>query len=164
MQNSMRKIIPRKKRSLEDIYAREKSVTLTKKNDATNVEKIQMKEVPNANMVRDEEIQIDNNVSIPSKEMHIRHRKFHNKIDWLGEVQMCHACQDPYAKIQVFRTNTCQMCMCCTRERTNHKLSAHNHMDPGTKPHVLAVLTQVEEMLIARASPILQVMCSIGGQ
>ena len=99
-------------------------MNLTKKNDATNVEKIQMKEVPNDNMVWDEEIQIDNNVSVPSKEMHIRHRKFHNKIDWLGEVQMCHACQDPYAKIQVFRTNTIPMCMRCRREWTNHIFSS----------------------------------------
>ena len=37
-------------------------------------------------------------------------------------------------------------------------------MDPGTQPHVLEDLTQVEEMLIARPSPILQVMHSIGGQ
>ena len=37
-------------------------------------------------------------------------------------------------------------------------------MDPGFQPHVLQDLTQVEEMLIARASPNLQVMHSIGGQ
>ena len=37
-------------------------------------------------------------------------------------------------------------------------------MDLGTQPHVLEDLTQVEEMLIARASPILQVMHAIGGQ
>ena len=37
-------------------------------------------------------------------------------------------------------------------------------MDPGTQPHVLEYLTQFEEMLIAPASPILQVMHSIGGQ
>jgi len=37
-------------------------------------------------------------------------------------------------------------------------------MDPGLKPRVLADLTQVEEMSIARVNPILQVMHSIGGQ
>ena len=37
-------------------------------------------------------------------------------------------------------------------------------MDPGKKPHVLAVLTQVEEMLISRANPILQVTHAHGGQ
>ena len=37
-------------------------------------------------------------------------------------------------------------------------------MDLGFQPCVLQYLTQVEEMLIARESPILQVMHSIGGQ
>ena len=37
-------------------------------------------------------------------------------------------------------------------------------MNPGLQPLILGSLTQVEEMLIARASPILQVMHSIGGQ
>ena len=37
-------------------------------------------------------------------------------------------------------------------------------MDPGIQPHVLAVLTQVEEMLICHANPILQVMHARGGQ
>ncbi len=64
----------------------------------------------------------------------------------------------------MFNTNTGPMCMRCRREGTNHRFSARNHMDPGTQPYVLAVLTQVEEMLIARASPILQVMHSMGGQ
>ena len=40
-----------------------------------------MEEVTNANMAWDEEIQIDNNVSVPSEEMNIRHRKFHDRID-----------------------------------------------------------------------------------
>ena len=37
-------------------------------------------------------------------------------------------------------------------------------MDPGDQPHVLNVLTQVEEMLIARVNPILQVTHARGGQ
>lgn len=37
-------------------------------------------------------------------------------------------------------------------------------MDLGKQPQVLKVLTQVEEMLIAHANPILQVMHPIGGQ
>ena len=37
-------------------------------------------------------------------------------------------------------------------------------MDPGIQPPVLAVLTQVEEMLISRANPILQVTHAHGGQ
>ena len=37
-------------------------------------------------------------------------------------------------------------------------------MDPGIQPTVLAVLTQVEEMLISHANPILQVTHAHGGQ
>ena len=56
------------------------------------------------------------------------------------------------------------MCIRCRREGTNHIFSYGNHMDPGTQPHILGVLTEVEDMLIAHASLILQVMHSIGGQ
>ena len=37
-------------------------------------------------------------------------------------------------------------------------------MDPSEKPDVLSVLTQVEEMLIARVNPILQVTHACGGK
>jgi hypothetical protein len=37
-------------------------------------------------------------------------------------------------------------------------------MDPSHQPIVLSILTQVEEMLIARVSPILQVRHARGGQ
>ena len=33
----------------------------------------------------------------------------------------------------------------------------YNSMDPGEKPHILRVVTQVEEILIARVNPILKV-------
>ena len=39
-----------------------------------------------------------------------------------------------------------------------------NNIDPGIQPPVLAVLTQVEEMLISHANPILQVTHAHGGQ
>ena len=56
------------------------------------------------------------------------------------------------------------MCMWCQRDGAIHRFSSRNHTDPGTKPQVLGVLTQAEEMLIAHAIPILEVMHSIGGQ
>jgi len=37
-------------------------------------------------------------------------------------------------------------------------------MDPGEQPHILRVLTQVKEMLIAHVNPILQVTHAQGGQ
>ena len=37
-------------------------------------------------------------------------------------------------------------------------------MDPRIQPPILALITQVEEMLISRANPILQVIHAHGGQ
>ena len=68
---------------------------------------------------------------------------------------MCHVCHESYVGIQVRNTNTGPMCVRCLKDRTNHRFSARNHMDPGSQPHVLEVLTQVEDMLTAHAIPIL---------
>ena len=87
--------------------------------------------------------------------MYTRHRKFREQIDRLAKVQMCHVCLDSYVGIQVHNTSIGPMCVQCLREGSNHIFSATNHMDPGTQPHILEYLTQVEEMLIACASPIL---------
>ena len=120
--------------------------------------------VPNTNMVPHKEIEIDDNISVPSKQIYTRHRKFRERIDQFAEVQMCHVFQESYAGVHIHNTSTGPMCLRCLREGSNHRLSVANHMDQGFQPCVLQDLTQVEEMLIARASPILQVMHSIGGQ
>ena len=49
-------------------------------------------------MVGEWGIEIDDNISVPSEEMYTRHRKFHERIDQLAEVQMCHV-----SKPQKFR-------------------------------------------------------------
>ena len=97
-------------------------------------------------------------------DMNISHSKFRDRNDRLADVQICHVCEESYSRIQVHTTNIGTMCMRCKREGSHHRFSADNHMNLGEQPNVLADLRQVEEMLIARASPILQVMHSIGGQ
>ena len=114
--------------------------------------------------IKEQGVEMDDNISVPSEEMYTTHRKFRERIDRLAEVQMCHVYLESYARIQVHNTSIGPMCMRCLREGSNHRFSATNHMDPGIQPHVLEDLTQVEEMFIARASPILQVMHAIGGQ
>ena len=55
----------------------------------------------------------------------------------------------------------------CSRrilERKGYRFSLDNNMDQGKQPPVLAVLTQVEEMLSSCANPILQVTHAHGGQ
>ena len=49
-------------------------------------------------------------------------------------------------------------------EKKNHCFSLANKMDPGPQPPILAALSKIEEMLIARVNPILQVTHAHGGQ
>ncbi|XP_059070441.1 uncharacterized protein LOC131860092 [Cryptomeria japonica] len=56
------------------------------------------------------------------------------------------------------------VCSRCFAERGIHHFSSTNNLDPGEQPFVLKKLTQVEEMLIARVSPVLQVTHARGGQ
>ena len=55
-------------------------------------------------------------------------------------------------------------CSRYTGERHGHRFSLENNMDPGRQPVVPAHLTQIEEMLIARVNPILQVTYTRGCQ
>ena len=56
------------------------------------------------------------------------------------------------------------ICNRCHIETNVHHFSKWNNMDLGAQPIVLSILTQVEEMLISRISPILQVIHARGGQ
>ena len=56
-------------------------------------------------------------------------------------------------------------CLRCTRDKNvPKKFSKANNMHPGAVPECLQNLTQVEEMLIARVSPIMYVYRKHGGQ
>ena len=70
---------------------------------------------------------------------------------------MCHVCHEPYLGIKVLKVYDGPICQRCKNERGSHHFSKWNNMDPRYQPEVLKVLTQVEEMLIARVNPILQV-------
>eukprot|EP01018_Ginkgo_biloba_P035772 Gb_33711 [translate_table: standard] len=105
------------------------------------------------------------NFSVRSDDIAINaHRAFRSRIDNLSIVQMCHVCNECYVGIKVFQTQDGPKCARCKSERGAHRFSMWNNMDPKEQPHVLAVLTQVEEMLISRISPILQVSHAPGGQ
>lgn len=57
------------------------------------------------------------------------------------------------------------VCNCCHRDKQEPKLfSAGNDMDPGVRPPCLEGLTPVEEMLLARACPIMSIYRNRGGQ
>ena len=48
--------------------------------------------------------------------------------------------------------------------KKNHRFSLSNNMDPGPQPPILAAISQIEEIIIARVSPILQVTQAHRGQ
>ena len=53
----------------------------------------------------------------------------------------------------------------CSRDKKSpKKLSVENYIIPSRAPHELQGLTQVEEMLIARALPIMRIYIKPGGQ
>ena len=63
--------------------------------------------------IKEQGVEMDNIISVPSEEMYTTHRKFRERIDRLAEVQMCHVCLESYAGIQVRNTSTGPMCMRC---------------------------------------------------
>ena len=77
---------------------------------------------------------------------------------------MCYVFQESYAGMKVYRTNEGPICNRCLQEIGIHRFSSSNNMDLGCQLQDLKNLTQVEEMLIARVNPILQVTHATGGQ
>ena len=59
--------------------------------------------------IKEQGVEMDDNISVPFEEMYTRHHKFCERIDQLAEVQMCHVYHEPYVGIQVCNTNKCPM-------------------------------------------------------
>ena len=66
--------------------------------------------------------------------------------------------------MKVHHTSEGPICNRCHQGIGIHRFVSTNNMDPGCQPAELANLIQVEEMLIARVNPILQVTHATGGQ
>ena len=88
---------------------------------------------------------------------------FHRAMNKL-EHRQCVTCKEAWPTnngltLQIFE------CLRCKRDKGNPKLfSQENDMDPGCLPTALQGLTDIEEMLIARACPIMCVYRKHGGQ
>ena len=94
---------------------------------------------------------------------------FHtNPYKW--NLQQCSICREVWpvrSKTAEFHRSvqTVQECLHCQRDKyIPKKFSKANNMDPGKVPQCLQGLTQVEEMLIARVSPIMLLYRKHGGQ
>ena len=78
--------------------------------------------------------------------------------------EQCAICKEVWPSTDKF-TSANFGCFRCKRNKLVHKkFSAENDMDPGPVPPCLQGLSQVEEMLIARALPIMSVYRKKGGQ
>ena len=85
-------------------------------------------------------------------------------MDQLCDMHVCSICKQCYPGIVMKKIHDAYTCSHCILERKGHRFSLENNMDLGIQPPVLAVLTQVEEMLISCANPILQVTHSHGAK
>lgn len=89
---------------------------------------------------------------------------FRRRIDNLSQLQTCCVCKEKYIGMIVRSNQPNVICSRCYGEKGIHRFSIANNMDPGEQPFVLKILSQVEEMLIARVAPVLQVSYARGGQ
>ena len=83
------------------------------------------------------------------------HQRFCTKLDQLSQINVCSICSESYPGISTKTFYGAYACSRCILERKGHRFSLENNMDPGIQPPILAILTQVEEMLIFHVDPIL---------
>ena len=81
------------------------------------------------------------------------------------EHRLCIVCHELWPTRVCLNDETTYQCTRCKRDKGKPKLySVENDMYPGDVPICLQGLTQVEEMLIARACPIMCIYRKHGGQ
>jgi len=115
---------------------------------------------------------IPNTIPPPNKATHSfnennisqAHQCFRLRLDKLQSIHVCSICKESYPGLHFHFLNGQHTCSRCYSEKNGHRFSLWNNMDPGEQPLVLSILTQVEEMLISRVNPILQVTHARGGQ
>ena len=87
--------------------------------------------------------------------------KFYKSVQYI--VSQCTVCKEAWPLKSKPRSP--YMCSRCSRDKKSlKKFSCKNSMIPSSVPNELQNLTQVEEMLIARALPIMRVYVKPGGQ
>ena len=86
------------------------------------------------------------------KNMH----KFHDSMKM--EINQCIICKEAWPKKVSSKKEENFTCLRCKRDKgTPKKFSSENSMIPSAVPEPLVGLTQIEEMLIARAFPVMQI-------
>ena len=87
--------------------------------------------------------------------------RFHRSVEYI--VSQCSVCKEAWPLKAKPRSP--YVCSHCSRnKKIPNKFSSENFMIPSCVPNELQNLTQIEEMLIARALPIMRVYIKPGGQ
>ena len=91
--------------------------------------------------------------------------KFHKSMKYkIHQCQICHKAW-PIKATTKKENPSLYVCLRCVRDKNNvKKFSIENNMIPSCVPKELQELTQIEEMLIARAFPVISVYTKPGGQ
>ncbi len=90
-------------------------------------------------------------------------KKFHKSVEFF--ISKCSICHEAWPLKSKPNLSTGYICKQCSRDKKSpKKFSFENSMIPSSVPQELKDLTQVEEMLIARALPIMRVYIKPGGQ
>ena len=89
---------------------------------------------------------------------------FHNSNEY--KIKQCTVCLEAWPKSSSHSQKDSEyQCVRCSRDKKHpQKFSKQNYMVPSAVPSQLQGLTQIEEMLIARALPIMRVYIKPGGQ
>ena len=89
--------------------------------------------------------------------------KFHKSVQF--SISQCTICQEAWPLKSKPRSPNHYVCSRCSRDNKSPKrFSSENSMIPSCVPYELQNMTQIEEMLIARALPIMRVYIKPGGQ
>ena len=90
-------------------------------------------------------------------------KQFHESIQF--EIFQCTICKEAWPLNTKPKAPMSYKCLRCSRDKdTPKRFSEGNYMIPGPVPTELQGLTQAEEMLIARALPIMRIYIKPGGQ
>jgi len=92
------------------------------------------------------------------------HHWFCERTNGLSPLHVCSIWKASYPNMKTKFLHGNLYCSWCATAKSTHHFSLANNMDPGNQPFILATLTQIEEMLMSRISPVLQVTYAQGGQ
>ena len=125
------------------------------------------KQTPNKQKVQHSQRTTTQQEELPTKNNNLDKSAVKNMMEFQKSVHytalQCKTCYQAWHRKP--ENNFPSMCLACSHDKQNPKrFSKENNMIPSSVPKELQELTQTEEMLIARALPLMRVYVKPGGQ